>query len=171
MAYFTLIYQPGIGFFEFKRFVSSKKKQTPTIVDPTSSKAVLISKNPPKKVDLTQIEPKSTPNSIFNAIEPPVTIPTQNRISLFPAKPFEPHEKRKQSEPVINILFRFTSILKAINLLRMRTFYRPIKYVNEQQIELIKDTSCFISRQQENDMFVKRFLEKNVIFLKKTCYF
>lgn len=102
---------------------------------------------------------------------------TENRINLFESK--RPkleqvkmlEEKKEENEAPINILFRLTCILKAINLLRMQTFYRPLKYINDEQIELINDPSCYFNKK-EKDIFLKQYTEKNVllVFVKVTIY-
>lgn len=95
-------------------------------------------------------------------------VKTQNRISLIEPRPkLELEWAKKEKEKVvndtpINILFRLTSILKAINFLRMRTFYRPLKYINDEQIELINDPSCQMITKKEKDIFLKQYTEKNV---------
>ena len=104
-------------------------------------------------------------------------VKTQNRISLIEGKPkldleWAKKDKEKEEKPAINdapinILFRLTSILKVINFLRMRTFYRPLKYINDDQIELINDPSCQMITKKEKDIFLKQYTEKNVSCLKK----
>ena len=108
-------------------------------------------------------------------------VKTQNRISLIEPKPKlvlewakkdkEKDEKSAINNAPINILFRLTSILKVINFLRMRTFYRPLKYINEDQIELINDHSCQKITKKEKDIFLKQYTEKNVSCLKKKLNF
>ena len=85
---------------------------------------------------------------------------TQNRLTLFRKRT---NESKISAKPTaINILYRLTSILKVINLLRMRTFYRPMKYINDNQIEMINDQTCFSRKKQEKDVFFRQYTEKNV---------
>lgn len=123
-----------------------------------------------KKMELDrETNEKSSKNKIFDL--EPLQMPTKNRINLFqPVKLEEkpiriPINEEKNNEAPINILFRLTCILKAINILRMRTCYRPLNYANEAQINLINDNTFFSDKKkEEKERYFRMYTEKNVNF-------
>lgn len=113
---------------------------------------------------------KNLKNKIFDV--EPLQMPTKNRINLFQPvkleeKPIKiPINEEKSNEAPINILFRLTCILKAINILRMRTCYRPLNYANEEQIKLINDNTFFPDKKkEEKEKYYRMYTEKNVKLL------
>ena len=167
---------------------SFKKKAGNDALSPTTKKPFFANRLS-ERISLKKIENKGDTEAKEKEQSSPIfafaggqTKP-ENRISLFEAKPKielewaknnerkEKDEKSEIHDAPINILFRLTCILKAINLLRMRTFYRPLKYINDDQIELINDTSCHFFSKKEKDLFLKQYTEKNVNFLNKICKF
>lgn len=96
-----------------------------------------------------------------------------NGFTFFDAKkpvlqlePTIPEGKNPHDTP-INILFRLTAILKAINQMRLRTFYRPLKYAKEEQIGLINDISYEKNHIKDRERSFKQYTEKNVILWSK----
>lgn len=70
--------------------------------------------------------------------------------------------KRTSSAP-LNLLNQIRVLLRAAKMLRFRTKFRNLKYVNVEQIKLIDDISYFPEKPQKIK-YIKRFTEKNVIF-------
>lgn len=113
----------------------------------------------PKKIEITTqkrasyFEDYRAPTQIF-AKNPQKTI-TLNRIQNF--------IKRTSSAP-LNLLNQIRVLIRAAKMLRFRTKFRNLKYVNVEQIKLIDDISYFPEKPQKLK-YIKRFTEKNVIFL------
>lgn len=69
----------------------------------------------------------------------------------------------KKHNSTINMLNQIRVLIKAANILRFRTKFRNLKYINENQAALLFDKSYFPEKQQKI-YFLRRFTEKNVIF-------
>ena len=75
-------------------------------------------------------------------------------------------QKSKRSAP-INLLNHIKVLIRAANILRFRTKFRGLSFINEEQVGLIDD-QCYFPGRMQRDYFLKRFTEKNVI---KKCYY
>jgi len=80
------------------------------------------------------------------------------KLNLAQAKSVGEH---RPSHTPINLLNHIRILIKAANILRFRTKFRDLRFINEKQIGLINDESNFQGKLQKN-YFLKRFTEKNV---------
>ena len=166
--------KPFLCFWLEDQSVQEKeKKLKPQIINLFSQKEVLNepnqkdkSTNSPKPVKIVSSFPKKTVSNKIHA-----------KIKNFNGKMCSINNQfcenlKKSLSGSLNSLRKIIVLIRCAKVLRFRTKFRDLRFVNKKQVDMISDVTHFPEKKQHNILFYQRFTEKNVRKIKTFfCFF